>query len=201
AVGEEGDDRPQSVLDRAEVPAVAPALPDVHWRLAEAALRRIQLAQVRQVVHPAHLGAAPDVDVDALDGLVVADAVLAALQDVAHLLLLETALPALAVPPRLAPALALVRDRRAGVRLAPLEDVLLELLRAPGEVDDGVDGAGVVHLVCGHRRGVDGAGPRHREDLPLERVRRHARPEDLGDARLLVADSPGDVSPRGDRGR
>ena len=95
----------QAVLDRAEVRAVAPALADVERRLAEAALLRIGLAQVGEVVDPALLGARADVEVDALDRLARADAVLAALEDVVHLLASACArCPALAVAARLAPA-------------------------------------------------------------------------------------------------
>jgi hypothetical protein len=47
----------QAILDRPEVRAIAPALPDVERRLAKAALLRVDLAHVGEVIDPALLGA------------------------------------------------------------------------------------------------------------------------------------------------
>ena len=76
----------QAIFDRAEVRAVAAALADVERRLAEAAMLRIGLAEIGDVIDPALLGARADVEVDALNRFERADAVLAALEDVVHLL-------------------------------------------------------------------------------------------------------------------
>ncbi len=121
----------QPVFDRPEVRTVAPALADVERRLAEAALLRIGLAQVGDVIDPALLRARADVEVDALDRFERADAVFAALEDVMHRLGLLRPLPALAVPARLAPARALVRSgRRTAFTGRHLRDLLRER-RAP----------------------------------------------------------------------
>src|SRR3546814_16099035 len=90
-VGGGGPDRQQEradvaepVLDGAEGGAVAAALGDVERGLAEVAALRIELAQVGEVVDPALFGTRADVEVDALDRLVEAVRILAALEDVVH---------------------------------------------------------------------------------------------------------------------
>ena len=91
---EEVDDVLKPILDRAEARAIAPALADVERRLAVIALRRIDRAQIGNVVEPALLGAGADVEVDALDGLSRADIVFAAFENVLDRLDALAALPA-----------------------------------------------------------------------------------------------------------
>src|SRR5690606_25408465 len=101
---QERADVAEPVLDGAEGGAVAAALGDVERRLAEVAALRIELAQVGEMADPALFGTRADVEVDALDRLVEADRVLAALEDVVHGFLRGPLAPALAVAARLAPA-------------------------------------------------------------------------------------------------
>ncbi len=63
------------------------------------------------------------------------------------------------------------------------------------DIDQRVDGAGVVHLVVGDRRGVGGAGTGMGEDLPQQIVMRHTRNQHFGHADVLVADQAGEVFP------
>src|SRR3546814_5345132 len=72
--------------------------------LAEVAALRIELAQVGEVVDPALFGTRADVEVDALDRLVEAVRILAALEDVVHGFLRDALAPALAVAAGFAPA-------------------------------------------------------------------------------------------------
>ena len=76
---QEVEDVGQAILDRTEVRAVTPALTNVEWRLAEVALLRIKLTQIRQVVDPTRFSAGSDVEVHALYRLERADGILAAL--------------------------------------------------------------------------------------------------------------------------
>src|SRR3546814_3374865 len=103
---------------------------------------RIELAQVGEVVDPALLGARADVEVDALDRLVEAVRILAALEDVVHGFLRDALAPALAVAAGLAPACGVGFARIAGRDLAPLVHHLVGEGRALAEIDDGVHRAG-----------------------------------------------------------
>src|SRR3546814_862822 len=94
---QERADVAEPVLDGAEGGAVAAALGDVERGLAEVAALRIELAQVGEVVDPALFGTRADVEVDALDRLVEAVRILAALEDVVHGFLRDALAPALAV--------------------------------------------------------------------------------------------------------
>src|SRR3546814_4809533 len=94
---QERADVAEPVLDGAEGGAVAAALGDVERGLAEVAALRIELAQVGEVVDPALFGTRADVEVDALDRLVEAGRILAALEDVVHGFLRDALAPALAV--------------------------------------------------------------------------------------------------------
>src|SRR5690606_27483063 len=169
---------------------------DVERRLAEAALLRVELAQVREVIHPALLGARADVEVHALNCLECTDRVFTALEDVVHGIFLQGFLPALAVAARHTPAVGFVRTLGAGGRLAPLDHGLVGEGRAFGDVDQRVDRARVVYLVGRNRRGVAGTRPGMGEHLPFEGVRGHARDHDLGDTGVLVTDQALDVLPR-----
>jgi hypothetical protein len=77
-------------------------------------------------------------------------------------------LPALALAARLAPALGLVLLGSAGGRLAPLVDHLALEYRALGDIDQRVDGAGVVDLVVRDGRGVGDARAGVGEHLVFE---------------------------------
>src|SRR4051794_40237142 len=83
---QEPHDLVEAILDRAEARAIAPALADLERRLAVIALGGIDRAQIGNVVDPALLRARADVEVDPLYGLGIADGVLAALEDIGHLL-------------------------------------------------------------------------------------------------------------------
>jgi hypothetical protein len=200
----------QAILDGPEVRAITPALADVERRLAKAALLRVDLAHVGEVIDPALLGARADVEIDALDRFVRADRILAALEDVVHagqhdflaaevddrrVVLTRALLPALAVAARLAPALVLVLLGAAGVGLAPLGDHFALEYGPLGHIDQGVDRARVVDLVVRDRRGVGDARPGVGKHLVFEAADRHPRPQQLGHAGVLVADQALDVLP------
>ena len=204
---EEVEDVRQAILDRPEVRAVAPALADAKRRLAEAALHGVDLAEVRQVVDPARLGARADVEIDPLDRFEGADRILPALQDVMDAVAAErlvvasrAAHPALVVAARLAPALVLVLLAAARVGLAPFGDDLAGEQRALREVDDRVHRPRVVDLVVRDRRRVGNARARVREHLPFDAGLRHPRAQELRHARVLVADEALDVLPLRMRG-
>ena len=114
-----------------------------------------------------------DIEIDALDGLVGTDRVLAALQDVMNGLWLERTLPALVLATRFAPACH--RVGLAGVAgwarfgLAPFHDLFVGELWPHARVDDRVHRAGVVDLVARDRRCVGRARTRVREHLHFER--------------------------------
>ena len=149
-----------TVLDGAEVGAVPPALADVEGRLAKAALLGSSWRRSGEVIDPALLRARADVEIYLLDGFERADRVLAALGGWMPSRC-EGAPSILPLSRRLAPALGLVADL-AGAGLAPLDHLLIVEGRALRGVDQGVDGAGVVDLVGGDRRGVGSAGRRGR---------------------------------------
>jgi hypothetical protein len=181
--GEEVEEVLQAVLDGPEVRAIAPALADVEGRLAKAALLRVHLAHVGEVIDPALLGARADVEIHALDRLVGAGRVLATLEDVMHagqidLLAAEedrrrvvvagarTASTCPCGRARTSTWPRPSRRRRSG--LAPLGHRLALEHRALGHVDQGVDGAGVVDLVVRDGRGVGDARAGVGEHLVLE---------------------------------
>ncbi len=155
---QEVDDVGQPILDGAEVRTIAAALADVERRLAEVAHRRIELAQVGQVVEPALLRTRTDIEVDALHGLVGADRVFAALQDVMNGLRLERTLPALVLATRFAPAglASALPASPAGhdSALRHFTTCSLSNCRPHARVDDRVHRAGVVDLVARDRRRV-----------------------------------------------
>ena len=126
--------------------------------VTEAAVLRIGLAQVGDVIHPALLRARSDVEVDALDGFERPDAVFTTFEDVMHRLGLLRPLPALAVLARLAPARAVVRSGRARVHGPPLGDLFRER-RAPLEIDERVHRARVADLIVGNGGRIHRAGP------------------------------------------
>src|SRR3546814_8767434 len=94
----------EPVLDGPEAGAIAATLADIEGRLAVIALLRIGGAKIRNMVEPALLGAATDVEVHALDCFVDADRILAAFENVGYGLDLLAALTAFARLVRLAPA-------------------------------------------------------------------------------------------------
>src|SRR3546814_13782012 len=79
-----------------------------------------------------------DVEVDALDRLVEAVRILAALEDVVHGFLRDALEPALAVAAGLAPACGVGFARLAGRDLVPLVHHLVGAGRARAEIDVGV---------------------------------------------------------------
>src|SRR3546814_5107915 len=105
---------------------------------------RIELAQVGEVVDPALFGTRADVEVDALDRLVEAVRIRAALEDVVHGFLRDALAPALAGAAGFAPACSVGLARIAGRGLAPLVHHLVGDGRALGDIDERVDLARVV---------------------------------------------------------
>ena len=104
-------------------------------------------------------------------------------------------LPALAIAARFAPAFSFVFFGAAGGGLAPLGDCFSLEDRALGDVDQGIDGAGIVDLVVGQGRGISHARPGVGEHLIFEAALGHAGAEQFGHAGVLVADQSLDVFP------
>ena len=190
-----------TVFHCAEVGAVAPALADVERRLAEVACLRVELAQVGEMVDPALLGARADVEVHALDRAERADRVAAVLEDVVDGFGFHALFPALAGFARFAPAgcasqiILAVCHHRTGCYFAPAVDLFIGEGGTLRGVDERVDGARVVDLIVGDRRGIGGARTRVGENLPQQIVVRHTRNQDLGGAEVLIADQAGEIFP------
>src|SRR6476661_642749 len=109
-------------------------------------------------------------------------------------LFLAASLPTLAVLTRLTPTASLVSSGWALIGLMPFDDVFLE-----GQpfikIDDRVHRTGVVDLIVGNSRGIDGTRSRMPVDLILNGVRRHSRSQNLRESPVLIAHCSGKILP------
>ena len=160
----------QAVFDRPETRTVAAALADVEGCLPEAAMLRVGLPQIGDVIHPALFRAGADIDVDALDGLQCSGAVFAPFKNVVNLLFLVAMLPAFAGFAGFTPAVLKAGIVRATVCFSLFHYIFLKS-RPALQVHQRIHGPRVGYLIVRHRGGVNRAGPRVSEHLPFQAVR------------------------------
>src|SRR6267154_1050282 len=117
------------------------------------------------MIEPALFRTTTDVEIHALNRFQCADRILTTLKNVMHtghaqrgVVAARALLPALAVTTGFAPTAVFARVLVAACGLAPFIDLFSGEQRALRDVDDGVDGAGVIHLVVRNRGSIGDAG-------------------------------------------